>query len=122
MPGIDVKKDKKSKFSRFLQFLFIFRPTIERIRRLECKNPYTTGKRVASVSFRQEIKTFCTKTMPQIDPEIVEKFHVFVVFDAISVQFPRDFVICSNTINNEKLSYAAHFLERTLQRFVSTTL
>ena len=40
--------------------------------------------------------------MIQIDPEIVEKFVVFVVFDAISVQFPRFFVEGSNTISNER--------------------
>ena len=40
--------------------------------------------------------------MPSFDPEIIEKIDVFVVFDAISVQFPRDFVSSSNIINNEK--------------------
>ena len=47
--------------------------------------------------------------MLQIDPEIVEKFEVFVVFDAISVEYPRFFVKDSNTINNERTSYALHF-------------
>ena len=53
--------------------------------------------------------------MLQIDPEIAEKFEVFVVFDAISVEFPRFFVKGPSTINNEKTSYALHFLKRTFQ-------
>ena len=60
--------------------------------------------------------------MLQIDPEIVEKFEVFVVFDAISDEFPRFFVKGSNTINNERTSYALHFLKRMAQRFASKTL
>ena len=38
--------------------------------------------------------------MPKIDPEFVEKIWSFVV-DAISVQFPSDFAISSNTVNNK---------------------
>ena len=60
--------------------------------------------------------------MLQIDPEIVEKFEVFVVFDAFSVEFPRFFVKGSNTINNERTSFALHLLKRTFQRFTSKTL
>ena len=61
--------------------------------------------------------------MPHLDNENVEeKFDDFVVFDPISVIFPRDFVISSNTINNERTCYAAHILRRTLQRFASKTL
>ena len=37
------------------------------------------------------------KKTPRTDPEIVKNF---VVFEAISVQSPRDFVVSSNTINN----------------------
>ena len=59
--------------------------------------------------------------MLQIDPEIVEKFDVFVVFDAISVEFPRFLVKGSNTFNNERTSYALHILKRTFQRFASKT-
>ena len=36
-------------------------------------------------------------------------FKVFVVFDAISVQFPRDIVVSSNAINNKRMSYALLF-------------
>ena len=42
--------------------------------------------------------------MIQVDPVIVKKSKVssfFVVFDAIFVQFPRDSVKSSNTINNK---------------------
>ena len=57
--------------------------------------------------------------MLQTDLEIVEK--VFVVFDAIFVEFPRFFVKGSKTINNERMSYALHFLKRTFQCFASKT-
>ena len=45
------------------------------------------GKRVASVSFRQAIKSFCIGTMPPIDPEIVK------IFDSSSflMHFPYNF-------------------------------
>ena len=56
--------------------------------------------------------------MLQIDTEMV----VFVVFDAISVEFPKFFVKGSNTINNERTSYAFHVLKKTFQRFASKTL
>ena len=39
--------------------------------------------------------------MPQIDHENVENFQVFVVFDELSVQLLRDFVMSSNKINNK---------------------
>ena len=60
--------------------------------------------------------------MINVDFEIVEKFEVFVVFDTISVQLLRGFVISSITLNNERTSYALHFLKRTLQRFASKTI
>ena len=47
--------------------------------------------------------------MLQMNPEIVEKFEVFVGFDAIPVEFIRFFVKGSNTTNNERTSYALHF-------------
>ena len=54
-------------------------------------------KLVVSVSFRHEIRsTF--KKMNQINT--VEKFEVFVVFDAFPVHFPNDFVLTFNTINS----------------------
>ena len=76
------------------------------------------GQLVVSVSFRQEISSIWKRKMPEIDPAIVENF---VVFDEISVQFPIDFVISSNTINNERTKELL-FLKRTLQRFASKTL
>ena len=79
-------------------------------------------KNAVSVSFRQQIRSISESKMLKIDLEIAEKFEGFVVFDAISVQFPRVFVNSSITLNNERTSYAIHFLKRTLQRFASKTL
>ena len=78
-------------------------------------------KVVVSVSFRQQIRSISNSKMLKIDLEIVEKFGEFIVFDAISVQFPRVIVISSITLNNGKTSYAIHFLKRALQRFASKT-
>ena len=78
-------------------------------------------KRKISVSFRQQIRSISESEMLKIDLEIAEKFEVFVVFDAISVQFPRVFVNSSIMLNNERTSYAIHFLKRTLQCFASKT-
>ena len=55
--------------------------------------------------------------MPQVHPEIVEKIEVFVLSDAISHQFPRAYVISSNTNKNEKLSYALVFFEENIAAF-----
>ena len=74
------------------------------------------------MSFRQPISSFSKGTMLEVDLDIVEIFELFVVFDAISVQFPRVFLISSITINNERTSYALHFLKRTLLGFASKTL
>ena len=47
-----------------------------------------------------EISSICKIKMPQIKLTLtVEKFEVFVDFDAISVHFPKDFDLRSNTIN-----------------------
>ena len=83
--------------------------------------PLNNEKVVVSVSFRQQIKTIANSKVLEIDLEVVEKFDDFVVFDAISVQFPKVFVFSSITLNNERTSYAIHFLKRTLQRFASKT-
>ena len=74
------------------------------------------GKFVVSVTVRQEISSLCKLKLLQIDPEGVERFGVFVVFEAISVQFPQDYVISSNTIINERTTSAKYFLKRLLQR------
>ena len=71
--------------------------------------PLNNGKIVASVSFRQEKNTIRNRKVPENDPENVENLEVFVVFDAISVQFPGGFVLLSNTKTNtktRKMSYA----------------
>ena len=62
------------------------------------------------MSFRQIVET-CRNFFLKI-----------VVFLAISVQFPRDFVVSSKAINNKRMSYALIFLKRTLHRFASKTL
>ena len=83
--------------------------------------PLINEKNVVSVSFRQQIRSISESKMAKIDIEIAEKFEVFVVFDAISVQFPRVFVDSSITLNNERTSYSIHIFMRTLQRFASKT-
>ena len=83
--------------------------------------PQNNEKIVVSVSFRQQIRTISNSKVLEIDLEVVEKFDDFVVFDAISVQYPKVFVISSITLNNKKTSFAIHFLKRTLQRFASKT-
>ena len=83
--------------------------------------PLNNEKVVVSVSFRQQIRTISNSKVLEIDLEVVEKFDDFVVFDAISVQFPKVSVISSIPLNNERTSYAIHFLKRTLQRFASKT-
>ena len=83
--------------------------------------PLNNEKVFVSVSFRQQIRTISNSKVLEVDIEVVEKFDDFVVFDAISVQFPEVFVISSITTNNERTSYAIYFLKRTLQRFASKT-
>ena len=52
-----------------------------------------------------------------------DKFEVFVVFDSLSVQFTRDFVLRSNTINSKTKKRDMHsFFEEAFQRFASKTL
>ena len=79
--------------------------------------PLNNEKVVVSVSFRQQIRTISNSKVLEIDLEVVEKFDDFVVFDAISVQFPRVFVISSITLNNERTSYAIHFFEENFAAF-----
>ena len=83
--------------------------------------PLFNEKNVVSVSFRQQMRSISESKMLKIDLEIAEKLEIFVVFDAISVQFLRVFVNSSITLNYEKTSYAIHFLKRTLHRFASKT-
>ena len=74
------------------------------------------GILVNSVSFRHEIISICKSKTSQNDTER------FVVFDAISVYFPRDFVLSFKNQLNERSSYALHFLKRTLRCFLAKTL
>ena len=76
--------------------------------------PQKMGKVVVSVSFHLEIFKL-QKKMSQIDPEIVEKFDVFVVFYVLFVGFLRDFVINSITNNKEITIYA--FFEENVTTF-----
>ena len=69
------------------------------------------GKYFGTVSFRQKINSIIEKKIGSIDPGNVE---TIVVFDAIPLQFPKNFIINSNTINNERASFAAQCLKRTL--------
>ena len=64
--------------------------------------PLNDEKDVVSVSFRQQIRLISTSKVLKIDLDVVEKFDDFVVFDAISVQFPKIFVISALTLNNER--------------------
>ena len=48
--------------------------------------------------------------MPQIDPELSKILTFFVILDAISVQFPRDFVLGSNTINTMASERAMQYI------------
>ena len=73
--------------------------------------PLNNVKIVVSVSFRQQIRTISNSKVLEIDLEVVEKFDDFVVFEAISVQFPKVLVINSITLNNERTSFAIHFLK-----------
>ena len=47
---------------------------------------------------------------------------VFVVLEALSVQFLRYFYRCCTTIKYGRTRHAVHFLKRTFQRFTSKTL
>ena len=66
-------------------------------------------KNIVSVSFRQQIRSISDSKLLKIDLERAENFEVFVVFHAISVQFPKVFANSSITLNNERTSYAIIF-------------
>ena len=68
------------------------------------------GKFVFSTSFHYKISSICKRKMPQIDPELSKTFKVFVVLDAISVQFPKDFVLSSNKINSTTKERAMNYI------------
>ena len=51
---------------------------------------------------------FSLEKKPEIDTELSKKNEVFVDFDAISIQFLRDFVLSFNTINSATEQRAMH--------------
>ena len=57
------------------------------------------GNPVVSVIFRNEVSSILKEEYLKLTC-IVKKFEVFDVVDAISVHFPKDFVVSSNTINS----------------------
>ena len=76
------------------------------------------GKLVVLVSFRYEISSIRKRKGPQIDLRC-QNFEVFVVFDAISVDFSKDFVPQSTQQQKNELCNVT--LKRTLQCFTSET-
>ena len=75
------------------------------------------GKLVVSVSFRYEMSSIRKRKGPQIDLRC-QNFEVFVVSDAISVDFSKDLVL-SSAIHSTTPQRV--FLKRTLQCFASPT-
>ena len=71
------------------------------------------GKLVVSVSFRFEISSIRKRKGPQIDLRC-QNFEVFVVFDAISVDFSEDFVLSSQSTQRRKNQLCNVFFKRTL--------
>ena len=70
------------------------------------------------VSFRHEMSSNCTRTMPQIHPELSKslKFSSFCCnFCTISERFRSKFQ--HNQLNNKRTSFVSHFLKRKWQRF-----
>ena len=71
------------------------------------------GKLVVSVSFRYEISSIRKRKGPQTDLRC-QNFEVFVVFDAISVDFSQDFVLSSQSTQQRKNELCNVFFKRTL--------
>ena len=61
------------------------------------------GRLFVSISFRRKKDSVCERKMPQIDPDIVKKIEVYVVFHAISEKVSREFVEGSKTIYNKRM-------------------
>ena len=75
------------------------------------------------VSFRHGISSICKRKVIQIDPE----FEKNLKFLSFLMQFLYIFLYIlskfqSNQLNNKRMSYALHFLERTLQHSASKIL
>ena len=71
------------------------------------------GELVVSMSFRYEICSIRKRKGPQIDLR-GQNFEVFVVFDAISVDFSKDFVLKSQSTQQRKNELCNVFFKRTL--------
>ena len=111
MSGNDIEKDKKIEsfpiFTIFVQVLSSYRWTSW----TKMLNPLSNET------------TCCFSELSSSDCQnLSETFQIFVVFDAVSVQIPRDNVISSNTINNKRTSHTLLFLKKTVQRAASKTL
>ena len=79
------------------------------------------GKRVVSVSFRYEISSIRKRKGPQIDLRC-QNFEVFVVFDAISVDFSKDFVLSSAIHSATEKRAMQCFLEENITVFCFTNI
>ena len=97
----------------------IFCQNIDKLRGLQCLNAEGVGKLVVSVSFRYEISSIRKRKGPQIDLRC-QNFEVFVVFDAISVDFPKDFVLSSAIHSTTKKRAMQCFLEENITVFCFT--
>ena len=71
------------------------------------------GKLVVSVSFRYEISSIRKRKGPQIDLRC-QNLEVLVVFDAISVDFSKDFVLSSQSTQQQKNELCNVFFKKTL--------
>ena len=75
------------------------------------------GKLVVVVNFCKAISSFCIAKLPQTDLNCQKKL-VFVVCGKISVQFPKDFAVNSNTINlTTKKELSIRFFEENIAVF-----
>ena len=73
------------------------------------------------MSFRYEISSIRKRKGPQIDLRC-QHFEVFVVFDAISVEFLKDFVLSSAIHSTTKKRVMQCFLEENITVFCFTNI
>ena len=71
------------------------------------------GRTYVSASFCYKISSIRKRKGPQIDLRC-QNFEVFVVFDAISVDFSKDFVLSSQSTQQQKNELCNVFFKRTL--------
>ena len=118
LSGIDIEKDKTSKNYQ-IPFFSTFCQNNDRLRGLQCSNAEGVGKLVVSVSFRYEISSNRKRKELQIDLRC-QNFEVFVVFDLISVDFSKDFVLSSAIHSTTKKRGMHYFLEENITVFCFT--